>query len=213
MYLIYIPKNAITSLTFWKTNPWKHHWKTISCQSQSLYVGLLMYFSTLEYTWISCICMSDSTSQPWQMLAVSKLSQFSELLFRVWKEFSAFFSESFVTKSDVYIYIYIYLNIYQIIYCYYTCIEIFMTCYLMDTNLPCTLFLLFAARENPPISNQRSPSVNSTASGGYRRHRRHDRSRRISTIGSYKREAADYNVGEFSRGPIQPYRNSSLQKG
>lgn len=107
MYLIYIPKNAITSLTFWKTNPWKHHWKTISCQSQSLYVGLLMYFSTLEYTWISCICMSDSTSQPWQMLAVSKLSQFSELLFRVWKEFSAFFSESFVTKSDVYIYIYI----------------------------------------------------------------------------------------------------------
>ena len=107
-------------------------------------------------------------------------------------------------QSQMYTYIYINLNIYQIIYCYYTCKEISMTCYLMDTNLPCILFLLFAARENPPISNQRSPSVNSTASGGYRCHRRHDRSRRISTIGSYKREAADYNVGEFSRGPIQP---------
>lgn len=27
------------------------------------------------------------------------------------------------------------------------------------------------------------------------------------------KEAAEYNVGEFSRGPIQPYKNLSLQKG
>lgn len=187
MYLIYIPKNAITSLTFWKMNPWTHHRKNNIMSKSKFICGTI---AVLFNTWIHLHIMYLYVRQHKSTLTNAGLEQIKSILRASFQGLKRVFCNLFLRvlwQSQMYTYIYIYLNIYQIIYCYYTCIEISMTCYLMDTNLPCTLFLLFAARENSPISNQWSPSVNSTASGGYRRHRRHDRSRRISTIGSYKR--------------------------
>lgn len=107
MYLIYIPKNAITSLTFWKMNPWTHHRKNNIMSKSKFICGTI---DVLFNTWIHLHIMYLYVRQHKSTLTNAGLEQIKSILRASFQGLKRVFCNLFLRvlwQSQMYTYIYI----------------------------------------------------------------------------------------------------------